>query len=264
MYPELFHIFGLVVYSYGCCIMAGALLAYWYGVTQAEKLDIPSERIAEMAVYIFVAAYAGGKVFLWFPDWDEYMQHPARMLELSGSGFVFYGSFIFCIGTLWWFFRRYRMPAPAMFDILAVCGTLVHGFGKIGCFLAGCCHGKPSGPWPGVTYDHPLSNAAPLHVPLHPVQLYDAVMIFGCTFLLLCLRNKPAFRGKLIWVYAAVYAMVRFCTEFLRGDEDRGYVLNNTLSHGQVVSLLILATASVIFLLRRYPALLPMHRRSPR
>src|SRR5690349_4499422 len=134
MYPILADLGGFKIYTYVFCIMTGAFLAYLYANKQASTLRVSSDRISEMALLIIFASYAGGKVFLWFSDWDYYMKHPSKMIELSGSGFVFYGSFIFCIASLLLFFRYRKIKAAAMFDVLAVCTAIVHGFGKLGCF----------------------------------------------------------------------------------------------------------------------------------
>ncbi len=247
MYPELFHIGSFTIYSYGFFIMMGTLLAYFYAAHQAKKINIQSEKIAEMVVYIFIASFIGGKVFLWFSDWNYYMKNPSKMIELSGSGFVFYGSFIFSIFTLLLFFKRNKINRSAMFDIIAVGGTFVHGLGKIGCFLAGCCNGKICSASMGVIYTNPLSKAQPLNTPVYPVQLYDAAIIFSCTVLLLFLKNKNMFQGKLILVYAIWYSVGRFFTEFLRGDDDRGFLFNGLLSQSQFVSIIIILV-SVLFL----------------
>jgi phosphatidylglycerol:prolipoprotein diacylglycerol transferase len=250
MYPELFHIGSFTIYSYGFFIMMGTLLAYFYAVHQAKKIDIQSEKIAEMIVYIFIASFVGGKVFLWFSDWNYYMQNPSKMIELSGSGFVFYGSFIFSIITLLLFFKHNKINRLAMFDIIAIGATFVHGLGKIGCFLAGCCNGKICSASMGVIYSNPLSKAIPLNTSLYPVQLYDAAIIFSCTLLLLFLKSKNRFQGKLILVYAIFYSVGRFFTEFLRGDEDRGFIFNGLLSQSQFFSIIIIIV-SMFFLFKK-------------
>lgn len=258
MYPILIDFAGLKIYSYGFCIMLGAFLAFGYANWQGRKLGIPSERISEMALLIILASYIGGKVFLWFSDWNYYMEHPKKMVEFSGSGFVFYGSFIFCISGLFLFFKIRKIKAAPMFDILAVCTSLVHGFGKIGCFFAGCCHGKVCSPALGVVYHNPLSQARPLDTPLYPVPLIDAVIIFGATVFLLWYRKRKQFEGELMLWYVFIYATGRFFTEFLRGDDDRGFI--GTLSQSQWVSIGLLIISSVGYVVLKRAAA-PRHHK---
>lgn len=245
MYPELFHFGSFTIYGYGFCIMLGAFIAYWYAVREGKHLNIHPEKMAEMAFYIFIASYAGGKVFLWFSDWGYYMNHPAKMFALSGNGFVFYGSFIFSILTLRWFFKRNQFKAGVMYDILAVSGTIVHGFGKIGCLLAGCCHGKVCTPALGIIYSNPKSQANPLNMPLYPVPVIDALILFSCTLLLLYIKRRKQFDGQLMLIYGLFYGAGRFFTEFLRGDDDRGFI--GPLSQSQWVSLVIISICLFIY-----------------
>lgn len=253
MHPILVDFGSVKVYSYGFCIMLGALLAYLYALRQSRNIGMTTDNVSEMTLLIILASYIGGKVFLWFSDWDYYMQHPQKMIELNGSGFVFYGSFIFCITGLFAFFRfRNIQPKPA-FDVLAVCTAIVHGFGKIGCFMAGCCHGKICSPSIGVVYHHPLSQAHPLDTPLYPVPLIDATIIFGAALFLIWYAKRKQFAGELMLVYIFIYATARFFTEFLRGDDDRGFI--GALSQSQWVSIGLLIVAGIVYgLLKKHAA----------
>lgn len=245
MHPVLFHIGSITIYSYGFFIMLGALAGYYYALKQGPSIGLNSDGVSEMTLLIILASYAGGKIFLWFSDWDYYMQHPMKMIAFSGSGFVFYGSFIVCILSLFAFFRYKKVkPAPA-FDVLAVCTALVHGFGKIGCFMAGCCHGKVCSPAIGIVYTDPLSQAHPLNTPLYPAPLIDSLVIFCTCVFLIWYRSHKKFDGELMLWYIFIYSTTRFFTEFLRGDDDRGFI--GPLSQSQWVSIGLLIIAGVLY-----------------
>ena len=194
-----------------------------------------------MVLYVIIAAIIGGKLFLYLADLPRYMANPSEMFENAGSGFVFYGSFIFAIPTLLWFFKKNKMPALKMLDVTAIGGTIVHGFGKIGCFLSGCCHGKVCDAAYGIVFSNPDTNAEPLNTPLYPVQLMDAAMLFGICALLIFMKKRKQFDGQLLLIYAILYGIGRFLTEFLRGDSDRGTVFNGLLSHSQFIGLCLVA-----------------------
>lgn len=238
MFPKLFEIGSFTVYSYGFCIMLGVIFAYFYISKNAKiELRIESEKVSEMVLYVIIASIIGGKVFLYLADLPRYLANPAQMFMNFGSGFVFYGSFIFAVPTLYLFLTRNKIPVLPMLDITAIGGTIVHGMGKIGCFLSGCCHGKVCDAVYGVVFSHPESNAEPLNMPLYPVQLIDAIMLFSICRLLLFLKKRKQFDGQLILIYAILYGIGRFLTEFLRGDEGRGNI--GPLSHSQFIGLLL-------------------------
>ena len=214
-------------------------------------MGVKSDRLSVITLLIFISSYIGGKVFLWFEDLPYFIANPSKLFELNGNGFVFYGSLIFSFITLTIYFRMHKLNALKMFDILAVSACLVHGFGKIGCFLAGCCNGKVCNPAIGIIFTDPASAAEPLKLPLYPTQLVDALILFGCLALLLFIRRKPHAGGMMALTYLSVYATGRFFTEFLRGDERGEYLFNHSLSHSQVISILILIFSGVVFYILR-------------
>ena len=139
----------------------------------------------------------------------------------------------------WLFCKRRRLSFDTLGRDLVPALPLFHAFGRVGCFLAGCCYGIPApAGWLGVTF--PASAIeAPSGVPLLPVQLYEAA---GCVLLFLLLdhltdRGWPG--GRLLALYLALYAVFRFLLEFLRGDAVRGSL--GPLSTSQVISLAVLA-----------------------
>jgi phosphatidylglycerol:prolipoprotein diacylglycerol transferase len=262
MHPILFDLGFVTVYSYGFFIMIGALLAYYYALKQSTQIGLNSDGISEMALLIIVSAYAGGKLFLWFSDLDYYLKHPMKMLAFNGSGFVFYGSFIVCLTSLFFFFKYKKARLAPAFDVIAVCTAMVHGFGKIGCFMAGCCYGKICDSSIGITYTQPSSMAHPLHTPLYPVPLIDSTIIFGACLFLIWYRKHKKFEGELMLWYIFIYGTARFFTEFLRGDDDRGFI--GPLSQSQWVSigLLVLGGFAYRFFLAKKTNFRPIKVRS--
>lgn len=134
-----------------------------------------------------------------------------------------------------------------MLDIMAITTCLVHMFGRVGCFLAGCCHGIPTESIFGVTYIDPACSADPLNTPLHPTQLYEAGFIGLVMVYLLFLRDRKKFNGQLFLTYLFLYGIGRFLLEYLRGDLARGFVIEDILSHSQFIALLILAVVVYVY-----------------
>ncbi|HYH15995.1 MAG TPA: prolipoprotein diacylglyceryl transferase [Flavisolibacter sp.] len=235
MKPVLFQWNGIAVHSYGLMIALGVIIGAWYLEKQGKKeIGITSNQVSLLIVLLFAAAFIGGKLFLFF-EGDQFKASDF----FSGSGFVFYGSFIMAVPVMLWYFRKQQFPILQTLDIMAVTTCIVHAFGRIGCFMAGCCYGKPTyGHW-GVQYSDPGTSAEPLHTYLHPVQLYEASYILVVGLLLLLTRTYfRKFYGQLFLTYLLLYAIGRAILENYRGDYVRGYVFGS-VSNAQFTAFII-------------------------
>lgn len=237
MHPVFFEVGSFKVYSYGFSIALGCILAFIY-MWRTSKMSF--DQANTLFLLLIVAGIVGGKFFMVFESPRDYFSHPGRLI--SSSGFVFYGSLLFCIPTMLWFFKKNKLPVLGMLDIMAIVTCIVHGFGRIGCFMAGCCYGTPTDSFLGVIFTDPVCPA-PLHTSLHPTQLYEASFIFCLTIGLLILRKRKTFDGQVFLVYLIAYACGRSVIELFRGDIDRGFVLKDILSISQFISILIIGTA---------------------
>lgn len=247
MNPVLFELGSITIYSYGFFIALGAIAGITYLVIQGRKeVGLTFDQANGLFLVIFIAAVAGGKVFLFFEDASHYLEHPARLF--TGSGFVFYGSFLFAVPVMFWYFRKNKLPKYAMLDIMAVTTCLIHIFGRIGCFMAGCCYGKTTSSGWGVIYTDPACHAESKGVPVHPVQLYEAGFIFVVLLMLLVVRTKRRFYGQLFLLYLLSYAAGRYVLEFFRGDLERGFIIKDFVSHAQFVALVIAAVTGWVYL----------------
>jgi len=146
------------------------------------------------------------------------------------------------------FFKKNKLPTYAMLDVMAITTCLVHMFGRIGCFMAGCCYGKKTDSFLAVTYTDQACQANPLNTPLHPTQLYEAAYIFFVMVFLLYLRDRKKFYGQLFLVYLILYAVGRFGLEYLRGDQERGLLLNSFISHSQLIATVIIAVVAFTYI----------------
>ncbi|MEQ8361278.1 MAG: prolipoprotein diacylglyceryl transferase [Cyclobacteriaceae bacterium] len=242
MHPILFEVGSITIYSYGFFIALGAILGLVYMAHQGKKLfGTTYDQSNSLFIYIVVAAYVGGKVFFFFENPAYYAQHIGKLF--SGNGFVFFGSLLFAIPTMLWFFKRNKIPILPMLDVMAIVTCIVHGFGRIGCFMSGCCHGKPTDSFLSVIFTNPVCQAEPLNTPLHPTQLYESAFIFSLMGLLLWYKNRKKFDGQLFLIYLIAYSIGRSFLEILRGDEERGLLIQDVLSHSQFISLIVISIA---------------------
>ncbi|MDX1628272.1 MAG: prolipoprotein diacylglyceryl transferase [Fulvivirga sp.] len=224
------------VYSYGFFIVLGAVSGVTYLSAKTKKeFDLSFDKVNSLFLILLISAFIGGKVFLFFEN-PSYYSDLTKLL--SGRGFVFYGSLLFCIPAMLLFFRYHQLPVLPMLDIMAIVTCIVHAFGRIGCFMAGCCHGIE---WHGplaVTFTNEACMA-PLHTPLHPTQLYSVFMILSILLVLLLVQRRQQFAGQIFLRYLMLYAIGRSVIEVFRGDLSRGYVIEDLVSHSQFISLIV-------------------------
>jgi phosphatidylglycerol:prolipoprotein diacylglycerol transferase len=174
---------------------------------------------------------------------------------------VFQGGLTFGVVFALWYFRRRKIPTWKAADLVGPALALGHGFGRIGCFSAGCCYGSEcAAPW-GVVfkneYAHNLTGI-PLNVHVHPVQLYEAALNFLNFGILFLLLRKKKFDGQVFSFYIINYSVIRFVTEYFRGDHpDKAYFIRgattfSSLSLPQLFCILgVIAGAALAMILRR-------------
>lgn len=246
MYPVLFEIGSLTIYSYGFMIALGVLCAVAYMFFQGRKdVGLTFDQANTLFLLIFIAAFIGGKVFLLLENPSLYMNNPSKLF--TGRGFVFYGSFLFAIPTMLWFFKKHKLNTYKMLDVMAVVTCIVHMFGRIGCFFAGCCYGKPTQGPLGVTFTNEACQA-PLNTPLIPTQLLEAGFIFLVMICLLIIKSRyQKFYGQLFLLYLMLYAIGRSVLEIFRGDVARGFVIDGYFSHSQFIALLVVIVTGFVY-----------------
>jgi phosphatidylglycerol:prolipoprotein diacylglycerol transferase len=256
MYPELFSIGPVTIYTYGVLLAASYLLGLQFAISRATKRGLDANRVLDLGIYIIIAALVGAKLLLVVTDFDQFRASPAEFLSLARSAGVFYGGLIAAVGVAFWYIHRHGLPFWATCDAFAPGIALGHVTGRLGCFAAGCCYGKPTSvPW-AVVFTNPLAAAnvgTPLGIPLHPTQLYESAAELLILVLLLATerRGRP-FAGRTFWLYMILYAISRYVIEIFRGD-PRGAVLG--FSTSQFISLLLapLAIAMLVWLSRTTP-----------
>ncbi|MEY4042204.1 MAG: hypothetical protein RL233_1735 [Bacteroidota bacterium] len=247
MKPELFHIGGLTIYGYGFCILVGVLAAFYHLYLNRVRLGMDVDSISTVILICFVGVFIGGKVFYFMEDPAGHWRNMDVFLGDLGNGFVFYGSFLVTLLLLWVWMRKMGWDFWDKMDDIGIAGAFVHGFGKLGCFLAGCCHGVVClNSTYGVVFNDPKSHAEPLGEALYPVQLWDAgIVFFSIAMMLLMQKRGKLFGGQLFFFYALIYGVGRFFTEGYRGDVSRGFVFDGLLSHSQFIAILVVAFSGV-------------------
>ena len=130
---------------------------------------------------------------------------------------------------------------------MAITTCLVHIFGRLGCFLAGCCHGRPTDSVIGITFTDAACYADPLNTPLFPSQLMEAGYILVIMTILLFLRERRKFYGQLFLLYIMFYAIGRSILEIYRGDSARGFIIKDYLSHSQLIAIILFGAGVYVY-----------------
>ncbi|MDH7499696.1 MAG: prolipoprotein diacylglyceryl transferase, partial [candidate division NC10 bacterium] len=245
MHPILFKIGPFTLHTYGLFISMGVLLAIALAAREARREGLDPQKMLDLGFYLLVASIIGSRLLFVLIFYPDYLHRPWAIFKLWEGGLVFYGGFVLALAVGIWYLRRNRLPLWRTADLWAAPLALGHALGRIGCFSAGCCYGKPSSvPW-AVTFSDPQSLAI-LGVPLHPVQLYETLSNFLLFCFLFLFRRFRRFEGQVFWLYVLLYSLLRFLLEFYRGDA-RGFLLPPYLSISQGISI-PLAVASLIML----------------
>jgi len=257
MHPKLLTTPYFTLYTYGLLLALAYLSALWFLFNRARREGISRERISRLGLWVVVGAILGAKALMIFRSLPFYLENPSKLWSLGTlqSGGDFYGGFIGALAATFIFFFRYKdVPRWKVADLCGPAIALGQGIGRIGCFMAGCCYGCPTDlPW-SVTFNDPAAEeivGTPLHIALHPVQLYESAL---CLMLFLFLRwrlGRKHFGGQIILTYALSYAVIRFFLEFTRGDAVRGFVFGGLLSTSQFVALIVLVVGVPVYIWRR-------------
>lgn len=248
MLPELFSIGPVTIYSYGLMIAIGVITAIWLGEYNAKKTGLAEDGfITMMGVISVIGGFLGAKILYFITILPEVIQNPSIILQELSNGFVVYGGLIGGILTAYVYCRIKKVNFWAAFDIAAPVIALAQFFGRIGCFLAGCCYGKLTDSIFGVEFHQ--SSYAPTGVALFPIQLVSAGLNL-LNFLFLYLLWKKAFmkKGMVGATYIITYSIGRFILEFFRGDLERGSV--GVLSTSQFISIFTLAVGLILLFYR--------------
>lgn len=255
MFPELFKIpgLGIPIATYGVLLAIGFIVALWLTARLAARDGLPKDRIYDLGLYILASALIGSKLLMVITEWNDYRGEWKRIFsfDLWRSGGVYYGGFLIALLVSVILMRKWHLPWAKTADAFAPAIALGHSIGRLGCFSAGCCWGKPTTSWIGVHFSEKASEltGVPTDAALIPTQLIEAafnLLIFG---FLIWLRKRRSFDGQIIYSYLMIYGVARFTIEFWR-DDPRGQVFG--LSTSQFISILmfVLGLALTLYKLR--------------
>ncbi|MBQ8296195.1 MAG: prolipoprotein diacylglyceryl transferase [Ruminococcus sp.] len=253
MYP-LIRIHHGFIGTYGICIAVGCTFAVLLALFNCKYSKLNRYDLIECAAFIFIGAVVGAKglYLLIEPDtvaalFRENGFNTDTLLTAVQGGFVFYGGFIGGLIAVILYALSQKKSVWLYLMTIAPAVPLAHAFGRIGCFMAGCCYGVPSERF-GIAFTQAIG--APNGIKLFPVQLLESALLLILALIMQIYFCKTKHRHCVTFVYLFAYPVIRIITEQFRFDDsERGIYLG--LSTSTWISIAIFAAGLVLLLLDR-------------
>ena len=256
MHPTLIDAGWFQVRSYGFMLAASFLAGIYLASWRARRRGVKPQYMLDLSVYIIIAAVVGSRLFYVLFHLGDYA-NPLRIFALWEGGATFYGGLILAIAVSVWFTRRKNLAFLGVADIMAPSIALGMAFTRIGCFLSGCCYGRPTEmPWgvlfpPSCPAGESAADAAFSlgvdFVHLHPTQVYSSLYGFVIFAVLLLVEGRMRRQGALFGLLLVLAGIARFTVDFFRFYEDNARTLAGfTVSQITAVGLLAIGVYLIV------------------
>ncbi len=255
MHGIAFHLFGFPIHWYGIMVATGFLASLAVLQYKRDYARMNSDQIVDLSIIVVVCGIIGARIAYVIQFFDQFRGNLWKVFRIDQGGLVFYGGFILAALVIFRYVRKHKLCVSRILDICAPAMAIGHAFGRVGCFLQGCCFGipcrafgkvYPPGTAPAARYpdmDSIASNlqttgkAAASSLPLLPVQLIESAgnLLLGIALLLLFRKIRRS--GTIAAVYFIGYGIMRFVLECFRGDHTDRII---GLTRAQLVGLFIM------------------------
>jgi phosphatidylglycerol:prolipoprotein diacylglycerol transferase len=226
---------------YGIMIAIGFLTALLLSVRRGRKRDLDEDIVWGIFFCALIGGMIGTRILYYIVELPEILKDPSILWNFN-NGYVVYGGIIGGILTSMIYCHIKKTPFLPYFDLVMPAVAMAQGFGRIGCFFAGCCYGRRTDAWYGITFSN--SSFAPNGVKLIPTQLFSSAGDFLICGILLWYASKKRENGRVAALYLILYGIGRFLIEFLR-DDYRGSI--GVLSTSQLISIGIVAVGAFLY-----------------
>ncbi len=267
MHAVFLKIGGLTIHWYGVMMALGffAGLANWTWLGRRKGWDFAF--CSDLLFWAMVGVVVGARGAYVLGDLPYFLERPWRIVRLDQGGLVFYGGLLGGVAAMLMFARRRGVSGWDLADFSGTSLPLGHALGRIGCFLNGCCHGKPAPSWLGVSYpvdSYPwhqqiaeglIAKRSAMTVPVHAVQLYEAAFNLALYGLLVVVFRRGARRGTVTALYLMAYPAGRFALESLRADHE---LFVGRLTGAQAWGIVLFLVGLAIWMWHRRPAARPL------
>lgn len=251
MFPS-FELFGRTILMYAVCAIIGVLAVLGFTSKMSKIKGLDDFQMLCMMLWSFAGVVVFSHILYAFTvpktvagvfsnlDKIKTFDDFVYAFNMVFGGSVFYGGLIGAVFVFFLYTKIKKLSFGDYSDIGAMSVPLFHFFGRIGCFLSGCCYGVE---WEhGITYTHSLVESAN-GVPRLPVQLIEAGLNLLLFLFLFYLYKRGKASHKILALYLLIYPVYRFILEFFRGDSYRGFLFG--LSTSQIISIILFVCAVV-------------------
>jgi len=252
MHPILFHLGSYPVRSFGVMILIAFLAGVWLVRRRAAKFGFEPAQVTDLSFSVLIAGVLGARIVFILQELPYYLQHKDKLFSLQFEGLTSFGGVLFGVAVvLWWAWRR-KQSIGRLTDLFAPGFLLGHIFGRIGCFLNGCCYGGVCDsrvPW--ATH---FETTPGLH---HPAQIYDALMNLAALGLLLLFEKRGFRPGQGAGAFLMLHGLTRFIYEFWRAGTpaqvDQGLASSTywgslPITEAQATAAVMIVIGLVVFL----------------
>lgn len=245
--PNDIQIGPITIHMYGLMIGIGFAAAYFICCLRARKKNLSEDIIWGILLCSICGAVIGTRLLFYIVSIPQILENPSILWNFK-NGYVVYGGIIFGVLFGYLYCIKKKVSFLKYFDLVMPSVSVAQGFGRIGCFFAGCCYGKQTDSWFHITYTH--SDFAPNFVPLVPTQLLSSAGNFVIAGILFWYSKRSKKDGTVGILYMILYSIGRFCIEVFRNDfrgEWGGW------STSQLISVVVLLSALLFwgFLLKK-------------
>jgi phosphatidylglycerol:prolipoprotein diacylglycerol transferase len=229
--PVCFRLGPISIHWYGVMMALGffAGLATWFWLGRGTRRDF--NFCADLLFWIMLSGIVGARVAYVIAEWGNFRKDWTAVIRVDQGGLIFYGGFIAAVAAVIVFARVRHQRLFALSDFVVTALPLAHAFGRVGCWMNGCCFGQrhdgplaitypsDSAPWLHQVYASEITRFTERSLPVHPVQLYEAAFNLALFALLLLMYRRRPRDGAVTGWYFVLYPAGRFALETLRGDE---------------------------------------------
>jgi len=246
MFPIILKLGPLNIYSYGLMLFISFVVGIKIVEHRAKKFGVDPKKITDLALVVLIAVVVGSRLLYVIFHWGEFKDDLIGIIAFwrgGLAGLMFYGGLVGAILAGILYAKSQKMPLLKMLDAVAPAIVLGEFFTRIGCFLNGCCFGKPTDSACGIVF--PQNSPAGYIFPntkIHPTQLYSSLAGLSLFFFALWLEKRKLKEGLLFFIVMALYSFYRLMIDFVRYYEDTGnFWINQAISIGLIgVSVLMI------------------------
>lgn len=247
MHQILFKIGSFKIYSYGVMMVLGYFFVLGFAYYNARKVDIDENDAVDLSILTFMSGIVGSRIIYVLLNLKKYNSF-MDLLEFQKGGLSWHGGLLGGILAIFIYCKIKKYNPFKALDLLMTPTIFALGIGRIGCFLNGCCYGKPTSvPWAMTfpSHRHPI--------PVHPTQLYEMVLDFAMFFFLLYWWKKRKFNGENSLMMLALYSVVRFSVEFFRYNSSNQMIAGLSLAQWVSISLFVVIISAIIIIRKKIP-----------